>query len=235
MYTKSADIYDQLYHFKDYAAAAAELREVVQTYRPDARTLLDVACSTGRHLEHLRAHYEVQGLDINPGLIDVARRRNPNTPLHVADMIDFRIGQKFDVVACLFASIVYTRTVENLYRAIQSMANHLNPNGIFLVEPWVSPEQYWPNRVVMNIAEQPGRKVVWMYVGKASDNLVTSDVHFLVGTSDGVVHFTEQHQMALFRESDYVAAMNNAGLDVLQVDPKGFFGNGLYVAQLRAT
>lgn len=234
MYSNSAQLFDLMYAFKDYSQASLELGHIVSHYHPDARSILDVGCSTGRHVEHLREHYDVEGLDINPILIDIARNRNPSVEFHVADMKYFRLGKKFDIVSCLFASIVYVVDLDGLEKAIKSMALHLNPGGLLFIEPWVSPEQYVKENIVLNVAEQSDTKIAWMYVGQEKDNVVTSDVHFLVGTGGGVRHISETHVMALFRQSDYLEAIERAGLDLLRTDDKGFFGNGLYVARLRA-
>lgn len=231
MYIKSAKFYDQLYHFKDYALASDNLRESILSLKPDAKTLLDIACSTGQHLQYLQKYFDAKGLDINPDLIAIARERCPSVEFHVGDMMDFDLGRKFDVVTCLFSSIAYAKTVDNLNSAIVSMARHLVDGGLLFVEPWVSPEKYWDNNIVMNIAESPEQKIAWMYVGKRDGTLVTNDINYMVGTPDGVFHFTETHYMGLFTYQDYINAISNAGLTFVRYDPKGFFGNGLYVAE----
>jgi hypothetical protein len=85
----------------------------------------------------------------------------------------------------------------------------------------------------MNVADKPERKVAWMYVGQEQDNIVTYDHHFMVGTPEGVSHFTERHRMGLFSEDDYVSSLAKAGMSILRRDPRGFFGKGLYVAARR--
>jgi SAM-dependent methyltransferase len=232
MYTKSARFYDQLYHFKDYEAACRQLHAVVQELRTGSNTLLDVACSTGRHLQHLQRHYAVHGLDLNPDLLAIARQRCPNVPFHRDDMIDFDLGMRFDVVTCLFSSIAYARTVDNLHATFRAFARHLNPRGLLLVEPWVSPEQYWDHNIVLNTAEAEDQKIAWMYVGQRTGTLVTNDIQYMVGTPEGVSSFSERHEMGLFRDDDYVSALGQAGLRLLSYDRRGFFGNGLYVATL---
>src|SRR5690554_4042599 len=122
MFTKSAAFYDALYHFKHYPAASRRLHELVRTIHPEARSLLDVGCGTGKHLETLQDFFEVERLDLNADLLEIARDRCPGVPLHLASMVDFRLDRSFDVVACLFSSIGYVRTVENLRSAIASMA-----------------------------------------------------------------------------------------------------------------
>lgn len=58
MYRREARLYDLEYAEKDYAGEAARLHELIQARSPRGRTLLDVACGTGKHLEHLRAWYD---------------------------------------------------------------------------------------------------------------------------------------------------------------------------------
>ena len=50
MFEKTAEFYDLFYDEKDYAGEAARVRELVAARYAGARTLLDVACGTGRHL-----------------------------------------------------------------------------------------------------------------------------------------------------------------------------------------
>ena len=76
VFTKSAAFYDALYSWKDYPAEAARLRELIARHT-DGTRLLDVACGTGKHLEQLQRWYEVEGLDLDPGLLDLARQRCP--------------------------------------------------------------------------------------------------------------------------------------------------------------
>jgi SAM-dependent methyltransferase len=115
---------------------------VIRSRVPDARTLLDVACGTGRHLELLSDGYRVEGLDLDAQLLAVARERLPSVPLHSGDMRDFELGRRFDVVTCLFSSIGYVRDDDELDRAIAAMARHLSPGGLMVVEPWFTPEMW---------------------------------------------------------------------------------------------
>jgi len=105
MFSESAAWYDHFYGGKDYAAEALRVTELIRRRRPGARTLLDVACGTGRHLEQLRQEFACEGLDLDDGLLAVARRRLPGMRLTRADMADFDLGRRFDAVTCLFSSV----------------------------------------------------------------------------------------------------------------------------------
>ena len=227
MFTKTAEYYDALYHFKDYGAACNQLHQLIQQYNANAKTLLDVACGTGKHLEYLKNRYEATGLDLNPELLAVARKRCPEVNFHEGDMTNFRLETTFDVVVCLFSSIGYVQTVENLNKAVACFTQHLNPGGLLVIEPWITPEKYWVDKITANFVDQPNLKIAWMYTSQLKGLTSVFDINYLVGTPEGVSNFTEQHVMGLWTDAEYKNAIQQAGVKV-NYDPKGLFGRGMY-------
>jgi len=47
VYDDIAPFYDSIYGFKDYAGEARRIRQLIDEYKPGARTLLDVGCGNG--------------------------------------------------------------------------------------------------------------------------------------------------------------------------------------------
>ena len=82
MHNKSLDYYDDYYDFLDYKEASKILSIIAIENLAGARTLLDVACGTGRHLEFLQHDFLVEGLDINPVLLARLAQRCPGVPIH---------------------------------------------------------------------------------------------------------------------------------------------------------
>lgn len=229
MFSQSAAFYDALYAFKDYEAAVRHIERILDREAPRAATLLDVGCGTGRHLELLSDRFEVEGLDLNPTMLQVARTRCPGVPFHEADMADFELGRRFDVVTCLFSAIGYVCTAERMRSATLAMRRHLEPGGVMLVEPWFTPEAYWTHTITANHVDQEDLKITWMYTSEREGDVSILDIHYLVGRPTGVETFRERHEIGLFTVEQHLDAFRAAGLEVRH-ESEGPFGRGLYVA-----
>lgn len=230
MFSRSAGIYDAVYSFKDYAAEARRIHELVEERSPAASSLLDVACGTGKHLEQLRAWYEVGGLDLDPQLLEIARARLGDVPLVVEDMTSFELNRRFDVVTCLFSSIGYVGTLQRLNQAVAAMAGHLGSGGILIVEPWFAPDAWLTGRPHLLTVDEPDLKVARMTISGRDGRLAVMDFTYLVGTPGGVEIFSERHEAALFTDEEYRQAFDAAGL-IVHHDDYGLIGRGLYIAQ----
>ena len=95
MFSESAQLYDAIYGaFKDYAGEAAQLATLLRQIHPGAHTVLDAGCGTGEHAKYLSLDhgFAVDGLDSDPGLLAVARRKLPDARFFDADMGAFDLG-----------------------------------------------------------------------------------------------------------------------------------------------
>ena len=229
MYTRSSAFYDICYHFKDYASEAEALLRMIQELIPRASTLLELACGTGKFLTKFQDHFYVEGLDINPEMLDIARSRC-RSPVHVARMEDFALGRRFDVIVCLFSSIAYVRTQEALNSTVRCISRHLSPGGIVLIEPWFKPEEYWVSHTKMNVADTDDVKLAWMYRQGIEGNIAILDIHYIVGTPLGVESFGERHELGLFRQEDYQRAFEDAAL---QLEFRQTGKHGIYIGKLK--
>lgn len=235
IYASSSYIYDEYLTFLDYSVASSRLHSLIQQLHPNAQTLLDVACGTGKHLEYLKEHYQAEGIDLNSGMLELARKRCPGLSFHQGNMIDFNLERKFDIITCLFCSVTLVKTPENLERAVATMARHLAPGGILIIEPWVSPENYWNNKLSADIVDKPELKIVRMYTTGIKDGVSVTEVHYLVGTPEGVEHLVVLDELGLFTPEDYMGAFSKAALEVSNYNKELFPGHnyGLYVGQSR--
>jgi trans-aconitate methyltransferase len=108
---------------------------VIRKEHPAAHSIFDVACGTAEHAKLLSAEFAVDGIDLEPGFVEVARLKAPTGTFSVADMRRFELRKKYDVVQCLFSSIGYLTQGEDVIRALECFAQHLAKDGIIVVEP----------------------------------------------------------------------------------------------------
>ena len=231
MFTESAEFYDAIYSFKDYVAEATQIAARVRSVRADAQTVLDVACGTGEHARLLaeRHRFEVDGLDIDPGLLRLAREKHPSGHFFEADMSDFVLERRYDAIICLFSSIGYLVTLERVTRALVCFRQHLGLNGAVLVEPWFPPGALDTSRVFRFNGTHRG-----MHVTRTSRNEVDGRISRLyfeyeIDGPDGKRRATEVHELGLFTHDEMSMAFKNAGLSA-QFDPVGLSGRGLWAA-----
>src|SRR5580704_12210472 len=93
------DSYDE--RFEALAAAGHDVHgeaELVASYRP--RSVLDAGCGTGRvAIELDRRGYEVVGADIDPAMLEVARRKAPHLTWLEGDLTQpLGTARAFDLV-----------------------------------------------------------------------------------------------------------------------------------------
>lgn len=232
MFTQTADMYDLIYSFKDYAKEAQSIRDIVATEHPEAKTVLDVACGTAEHAKHLSSIFAIDGIDLQPRFVQIAQAKVPAGRFEVADMRRFDLGRRYDVVMCLFSSIGYLTSLDDVTATLQCFGRHLNRGGVILVEPWFTPEQWKPGTPFMNTVDQPKLKICRMALSSQEGMLSKLHFEYLVGRPIGLAHYTEEHVLGLYTIEQMHGAFVRAGLSARH-DPVGIFGRGLYIARPR--
>ena len=230
MFTHSAHLYDIIYSFKDYEGEADAIREFIYEHHPHAKSILDIACGTGSHHIFLKDHFAIEGLDLDANLLKMAKEKNQKLSYHHANMKDFSLGKTFDVITCLFSSIGYLRSVEEIIECLRGFSKHLNKDGLIIIEPWITPENWYAGSLHMLTHEIEGMKVCRMNQSATKGNFSFMHMHYLVGTEEGVQHFEEDHEMLLLPQKDMMKAFRTADLKVAYRS-EGLTGRGIYLAR----
>lgn len=231
MFSNSAQFYDALYSFKDYKRESDEIKNYILQQDSNYKTVLNVACGSGNHDQYLKDTFQLDGVDLDEEFIKIAKTKNKSGQYFVADMINLNLCKRYDVVLCLFSSIGYVQTYENLVSTLKSFRNHINDNGCIIVEPWITPEQWKGGRVDVLNAEKDNIKITRMTRTENIGKLSILNFHYLIGSKDGVEYKEEKHKLGLYSVDEMKQAFNDAGLNV-SYDPQGITGRGMYTGRL---
>jgi hypothetical protein len=80
----------------------------------------------------------------------------------------------------------------------------------------------------MTQVDTPDVKIVRMSYSRRRGNVSSLEFQYLIGTSKGIDHSVEIHELGLFTHQEYIAAFEASGLTVTH-DPKGLDDRGLYI------
>ena len=129
-----AEHYDVL--MGDYTRLITSTHKLINSFAPKKKDLsvLELACGTGTILKTFPKSYRLYGLDIAPGMVEIAKKKVPNAKIIVGDMTNFSFSAKFDVILCVFDSINHLTAFQQWKKVFYLAANHLSPNGIFIFD-----------------------------------------------------------------------------------------------------
>jgi SAM-dependent methyltransferase len=132
-YETLAPVYDAFIDGYPHERWVLALEDLARIHGLAGRRLLDVACGTGASfLPLLRRGYAVTGCDISASMLEQARQKAPQTPLHVADMRALPLLGSFDLITCLDDPLNYLLEEADVSAAMRGFARNLAPGGLVI-------------------------------------------------------------------------------------------------------
>lgn len=229
-----AKYYDQIYlKRKDYQKEAKTVKEIIKQFekRP-SRTLLDVGCGTGEHLKYLSSDFQCRGIDLNTDMIEIAKKKVPNAKFKVANMVNFKLEEKFDVITCLFSSIGYVQNFNNLVKTLENFYEHLSDEGLVVVEPWIFKKDFKKGYIGLDTYEDEKVKLARMATSKIVGSKWLVSMHYLIGEKGQIRHVEELHEMLALDYTDYIKAFESTLLKDIEFLKENLWDGcrGLFIA-----
>ena len=95
-------------------------------------SVLDAGCGTGRvAIELDRRGLEVAGVDLDPSMLDVARKKGPGITWQEASLADVDLGRSFDAVVLAGNVMIFVEPGSE-GPVLANMGRHLRPGGLLV-------------------------------------------------------------------------------------------------------
>lgn len=205
-----ADVYDELYHAKDYTAECDLIEHIFKTYSDGSvRSVLDLGCGTGNHTLILAQRgYEMVGVDRSESMLAHAREKEVNAlssrgvVFHQGDVRSVDLQQRFDAALMMFAVLGYQLENDDVLSALRTARRHLRPGGLFIFDLWYGPAvlHQRPSQRI-KVIPTSGGKILRVASGELDISHHICMVHFHVWQLEGerlVAETKESHSVRYF-------------------------------------
>jgi SAM-dependent methyltransferase len=212
--------------FGDLAEGAAtrllaELRDAGHA----AGTVVDLGCGSGILARHVsEAGFEVEGVDLAPAMLDLARRNAPRATFRHGSLLDAELPPTVAVTAIGEALNYATderagdEALRDLFRRVRAS---LAPGGLFLFDV-ATPGRYGPDRVANRLHDRDSW-TLFMHAeesedGRRLDRFVTI---FRRSERGGYERTDEHHVLHLYEPATLTSMLEVAGFTVEVRDSYG--------------
>jgi len=212
LYNELAKYYDKLNSAIDYQREVEFILHVADLFGISRKgKLLDVGCGTGNHLCLLRDYFSVAGIDANENMLNIASTKLPDVPLYKADMREMELDQLFDLIICMFGTINYNESLEELQKTILNFKKHLQPEGTVIIDMEFSKEYWLEGKTWISTFDEDGLQLVRILTSTADGDFF----HYrpiLFIKKNGIVDFeTDYHKLRIFGMHEVEELLRNQG------------------------
>lgn len=187
-YLQVAYYYDELVANMDYN----QWLHFIQPYLTKDTSILDLACGSGTLAILLALQgYQVEGLDLSSDILEIAREKakinHVNIPFYKADMANFELSKKYDIITCFFDSINFLDSKEKIDHLFSCVLKHLKPNGYFIFDLFSKTmmKEYRFNEM---IEKTPTYEIVWR-----TNKVNSTTLKHSISIQEGDLSFEEEY------------------------------------------
>ncbi len=218
-YTDLAKYYDLLFQDKDYNKESDFIKSIIKNRAPSNNSILDIGCGTGTHLNLLLDNFNLlSGLDINPSVLKVAKKKSPKVKYVVGSMKDFNINRKFDVVICLFSVFNYNLTNIEAKKSLRNIKSHLNQNGLVIFALYTPQNTEKVTRLHIGKSSQVEVAKINQFRFNPRTRLETSSYLVLLKDKEKIDFITEtDHKYRIFTVKEFSTILKEVGFRKIKV------------------
>jgi ubiquinone/menaquinone biosynthesis C-methylase UbiE len=214
LYKKFARYYDKIYDNVDYSGESEFIEWAIKKHKTShGSKLLDVACGTGSHSKILVNKFQVTGVDINNKMLQIARKKVPETDFIYGNMKDLDLKDKFDVIICIFSAIHYNINLKELENTLQNFYQHLKTGGVLIFDLSLNIENWIEGLVSVDTVVEEDLKIARICQSQLKNGIFNANFVFLV-KEDGEFNFDiDEHKLGVYDVNEVSKIMEKRGFN----------------------
>lgn len=194
--------------------------QLLKDIKSQNRSLCDLCCGSGSHaIRFAQQGFKVYAVDKQETFCEIVRKKAESIkkPLQViqADMREFQLPEKVDLVTCMFDSLNFLDTKSDLEKVLKSVWNSLLPGGYFVfdINTEKALREVWPKFLFLYEGDD------WFCVcrGKSFDETrrvgAMECLWFLLQDQGLWVKQTELFEEISWTDQEILAYLEKAGFD----------------------
>lgn len=95
------------------------------------------------------------------------------------------------------------------------MADHLQRRGLMILEPWITPANFYKRIVGFDYVDKPKLKIAHINISEVRRPVSAFEYRYLIGAPNKVRHIVDEEEMGLWTYEAYSEAVRDAGLEVI--------------------
>lgn len=220
LYNELAKYYDS-FNFSDYKKQAEFVVNIIKEYMPDDRNvkILDLACGTGEHIKILKKNFQISGLDLNEGMIKVAKEKNPNIDIVRGDLNNLHITKnKYNIIYCFSSSIQYVLDPNNLVNVFKSIRQGLKDKGVFILDLAYCQEKWQEGYVGIKTVVKDNFQIAEIFKSKSVDNISYYNPIYLINENGENKFYIDDHKIYLYSINYVRSILKNSGFSRISIN-----------------
>ena len=216
-------LYDKLYSYKDYSKETDFVKDIYFSNsiknQPNRPKLIDLACGTGSHLQHFESWADTTGLDINRGMLSIAKQKCPTSKIISGDITHLErlhmYYNQFDIVTCLFSSIQYIIDSNKLLEAFKQINKLLTSTGIIVLDLRYTSEN-WVNGHTITSTYKDSEYEIAMFGESYLEGVIAKWQPAIFWKNANEMNFTvdDVHTIRVYSVSEIESLLKQAGFKV---------------------
>jgi ubiquinone/menaquinone biosynthesis C-methylase UbiE len=220
-YQEFAIIYDEVMRGVDYFTWADYILNLANRFGFDHKRMLDLACGTGSLAMLLSARgVSVMGVDRSRIMLQQAEkkaREKGHKDLNWAqgDLRNFSVDETFPLITCLYDSVNYLLSEEDVASCLNRVFMHLQPGGGFIFD--ITTEY----NIIVNFADYTFAEnlddfaYIWENRYNIRSKVIRSDVTIFHKDQDVFRRYREVHEQKIYPVDRMHALVKSAGFEIL--------------------